>query len=103
MSAVSIDPDELERLLTEWGCSVVVANRNSSKQAVLSGRLAALAQAEAKLKEAKIDFRRLPVSTAFHSEVVASATAPFAEFLEGLSFSSPACPCIAIPTPRLTH
>jgi acyl transferase domain-containing protein/NAD(P)-dependent dehydrogenase (short-subunit alcohol dehydrogenase family) len=92
MSAVSIDPDELERLLTEWGCSVVVANRNSSKQAVLSGRLAGLAQAEAKLKEAKIDFRRLPVSTAFHSEVVAAATVPFADFLEGLSFSSPRLP-----------
>jgi len=92
MSAVSIDPDELERLLAEWGSGVVVANRNSSKQAVLSGRLAGLEQAEAKLKEAKIDFRRLPVSTAFHSEVVASATAPFAEFLEDLSFSSPRLP-----------
>jgi len=92
MSAVSIDPDELERLLAEWGSGVVVANRNSSKQAVLSGRLAGLEQAEVKLKEAKIDFRRLPVSTAFHSEVVASATAPFAEFLEDLSFSSPRLP-----------
>ena len=92
MSAVMAAPEALEAMLAPWGLDVVVANRNSPKQAVISGPTAAVQEAEARLKEQGIKSRRLPVASAFHSHVVAEASAPLREFLETMSVAAPRLP-----------
>lgn len=89
MAAVNGTPDQIEALLKEWGTDVIVANRNSPKQSVISGRVAAIEEAERRLQEAGFTPKRLPVATAFHSEVVAQAAEPFGEFLAGLNIKAP--------------
>ncbi len=89
MTAVSGAAAEIETVVA--GIDVVVANHNSPKQAVLSGLLAAIEAAEAKLAEAGRAFRRLPVASAFHSPVVAASSAPFRELLERIGFQPAQC------------
>ena len=92
MSAVMAAPDALEAMLAPWGLDVVVANRNSPRQTVISGPTAAVQEAEARLKEQGIKSRRLPVASAFHSHVVAEASAPLRQFLESLPVAAPRLP-----------
>ncbi|MBW2587632.1 MAG: acyltransferase domain-containing protein, partial [Deltaproteobacteria bacterium] len=89
MTAVSAKVEDLRPLLGEWKLDVVVANHNSPKQVVLSGPTDAIDQVEAKLKEAGIGAKRLPVATAFHSHVVSPSVAPFKAFLDGVDFAAP--------------
>ncbi|WP_437690368.1 SDR family NAD(P)-dependent oxidoreductase [Sorangium sp. So ce176] len=71
---------------------VVVANHNGPKQVVLSGSVAAIEAAERRLGELGIQARRLDVAAAFHSPLVAEASAPFREFLAGIEVGAPAAP-----------
>ena len=89
MSAVNGEPDKIEGLLKDWGMDVVVANRNSPKQSVISGRVASIEEAERRLQEAGFDVKRLPVATAFHSDVVSGSSVPFGEFLASLEIKAP--------------
>lgn len=89
MSAVNGEPDKIEELLKGWGMDVVVANRNSPKQSVISGRVASIEEAERRLQEAGFDVKRLPVATAFHSDVVSRSSVPFGEFLASLEIKAP--------------
>ncbi len=90
MTAVSCGAATLLELVQ--GRDVVVANHNSPKQAVISGRTAAVEEIERLLEERKIHFKRLPVATAFHSRIVSAASTPFAAYLEGVSFAPPTIP-----------
>jgi acyl transferase domain-containing protein/NADP-dependent 3-hydroxy acid dehydrogenase YdfG len=95
MIAVSHPVAELPSLLAEMGLNghpVVIANYNSPRQAVLSGSLKGIEVVEGKLAGCGVAFRRLSVETAFHSPIVESAEAPFAEFLRQVPFASPAIP-----------
>jgi acyl transferase domain-containing protein/NAD(P)H-dependent flavin oxidoreductase YrpB (nitropropane dioxygenase family)/NAD(P)-dependent dehydrogenase (short-subunit alcohol dehydrogenase family) len=80
MAAVSIDPDVLQPYLAE-APSVHVANINSPRQLVLSGPGAALDALLERLAADGHANRRLSVSVAFHSPLVAAARKPFAAFL----------------------
>ncbi|WP_437976559.1 SDR family NAD(P)-dependent oxidoreductase [Sorangium sp. So ce295] len=71
---------------------VVIANHNGPKQVVLSGSVAAIEAAEERLKGAGIQARRLDVAAAFHSPLVAEASAPLREFLAGIAVETPAAP-----------
>ncbi|WP_438018323.1 SDR family NAD(P)-dependent oxidoreductase [Sorangium sp. So ce315] len=71
---------------------VVVANHNGPRQVVLSGSVAAIDAAEKRLGELGIQARRLDVAAAFHSPLVAEASAPFREFLAGIAVGAPAAP-----------
>ncbi|WP_199693716.1 type I polyketide synthase, partial [Sorangium cellulosum] len=71
---------------------VVVANHNGPKQVVLSGSVTAIEAAERRLGELGIQARRLDVAAAFHSPLVAEASAPFREFLAGIEVGAPAAP-----------
>ena len=82
MTAVTHNAEELAALIAAWDSDVVLANRNSPRQVVLSGKTISIEEAEVKLKEKGIRFRRLPVATAFHSAVVSPAAEPFAAFLQ---------------------
>ena len=97
MTAVVHGAEELAALLRQEGLDgeVTIANINSPRQTVLSGPTAAIEAAERMLGAHKLQVRRLPVSTAFHSKVVEHAARPFVEFLDGVDFGTPALPVYA--------
>ncbi|MCB9605484.1 MAG: SDR family oxidoreductase [Polyangiaceae bacterium] len=98
MLALTTDSETAARLLTELQGSapevarVVIANHNSPKQVVLSGRSEGIDAAERFFEAQGISTRRLPVATAFHSEVVSDASAEFSDFLQEVEFNAP---CVA--------
>ena len=73
---------QLQEWISEWGVDLAVANHNGPQQTVLSGSLVAIEQAEGLLKRHGNGVMRLPVSTAFHSPLVAPAAGAFREHLE---------------------
>ena len=89
MTAVSYSVEALPALLREWHCEVVIANYNSPSQAVISGPVDAIENVEKRLQEANINFRRLPVSAAFHSDLVSESVGPFDNFLQTIELSTP--------------
>ncbi len=86
MTAVKAPLDKLDALLASENLDVVLANRNSPSQGVLSGSVAAIEQAEAACKKHKFRTIRLPVSAAFHSRLMQDAQAPFAAALQETPF-----------------
>ncbi|MFT3926481.1 MAG: beta-ketoacyl synthase N-terminal-like domain-containing protein [Myxococcales bacterium] len=93
MTAVSAAREEVERLVL--GMEVVLANHNDPQQVVLSGSVAAIEGAERSLEAAGLRVRRLSVSTAFHSPLVAAAVEPFRAFLDRIPVQTPSVPCYA--------
>ena len=87
MLAVQAPLDELDALITGSNQNVVLANRNSPNQGVLSGPTSAIIEIEKKCKTRKIRAIRLPVSAAFHSAQVQSAAVPFQEELSRVSIN----------------
>ena len=85
MLAVKAPLDELEKLIKDTKADVVLANRNSPTQGVLSGSLDAITSAEEKCREKGFRTVRLPVSAAFHSPLVQHAQKPFSQALENIS------------------
>jgi len=81
MLAVQAPLAELDELIAGANKNVILANRNSPNQGVLSGPKRAIIEIEKKCKAMGIRAVRLPVSAAFHSEQVKSAVAPFQEAL----------------------
>ncbi|MGD8647602.1 MAG: beta-ketoacyl synthase N-terminal-like domain-containing protein, partial [Desulfobacterales bacterium] len=82
MLAVQTPREELETLIEDSGRKLIIANHNSPSQGVLSGTTAAIIDVEKICKEKKIKAVRLPVSTAFHSELVKDAAEPFSDILK---------------------
>ncbi|UVO14902.1 acyltransferase domain-containing protein [Mycobacterium sp. SVM_VP21] len=95
MCAVTAPAEQVSRLLGEWGLSVIIANHNAPNQVVLSGDSAAIADAAQRFSAAGMNARLLDVATAFHSEIVSSAAAPFASYLAGIPFGVPQVPVYA--------
>ncbi|MEM7155125.1 MAG: SDR family NAD(P)-dependent oxidoreductase [Myxococcota bacterium] len=91
MVAVSAPVDDVRPILQAHP-DVVLANHNAPRQAVLSGPVDAIERAEAAIKAAGLRATQLPVSSAFHSPVVAGCVAPFGEFLAGIEFERPGLP-----------
>ena len=89
MTAVGRSIGDVRAVLAEFGDAVVVANHNHPKQVVLSGAEEAITRVEALLAAKGMPARRLPVSTAFHSALVAPSGAKFGEFLAGVTFAAP--------------
>jgi acyl transferase domain-containing protein/NAD(P)-dependent dehydrogenase (short-subunit alcohol dehydrogenase family) len=83
MLAVKAPLDELEELIKDT--DVILANRNSPTQGVLSGSLDAVAGAEEKCRAKGFRTVRLPVSAAFHSPFVQHAKKPFSQALENIN------------------
>ena len=77
MLAVQTPLEDLENLLRNSSPEVVLANRNSPNQGVLSGPAPAILEIEKKCIQQKINAMRLPVSAAFHSDQVKNAARPF--------------------------
>ncbi|MSQ49140.1 MAG: SDR family NAD(P)-dependent oxidoreductase, partial [Betaproteobacteria bacterium] len=100
MLAVQADEAAVLGFLREDDGQLVVANRNSPTQYVLSGPLEQIKRAFANLTKRAIRSRMLQVSAAFHSPLVADARAPFAEALEGIAFDHGRMPVYANATGR---
>ncbi len=91
MIAVTASAEVADEVVREVE-GVVLANHNAPNQVVLSGPKDAIAAAETALAARKVRATRLPVSTAFHSPVVAPSAEPFAEFLGTVEFSAAKLP-----------
>ncbi|MGW4466825.1 SDR family NAD(P)-dependent oxidoreductase [Micromonospora sp. NPDC004704] len=94
MAAVTGTAEQVGRVLAEAGLAgeVVLANRNTPTQVVISGPTPAVGSAVAALREAGLTARGLSVACAFHSPVVAGGTARFAEALAASTVREPAIP-----------
>jgi acyl transferase domain-containing protein/acyl carrier protein len=95
MLAVQADEKAVQDFLREDGGGLVVANRNSPKQYVLSGPGEQIKRALEKLTARAIRSRMLQVSAAFHSPLVADARLPFAEALESVAIDKGRMPVYA--------
>jgi [acyl-carrier-protein] S-malonyltransferase len=71
---------------------LIVANRNSPVQSVISGSIAAIERAEVIAAGRRIRAVRLNVAGAFHSPLMEPAVGPIADELARLEFSAPAFP-----------
>ncbi|MCO5308806.1 MAG: acyltransferase domain-containing protein [Austwickia sp.] len=74
---------------------VVVANINSNSQAVVGGATDAVERIVEVFKAKGINATRIPVSHAFHTSIVAPASAPFVEVLRRLDMKPPQLPIVA--------
>ncbi len=79
MTAVKGPVDEIQRLVSHENIDVVLANKNSPDQGVLSGNIQAIEKAEEFFKARGFLCKRLPVSSAFHSRLMEKARKPFAD------------------------
>jgi acyl transferase domain-containing protein/acyl carrier protein/NADP-dependent 3-hydroxy acid dehydrogenase YdfG len=97
MLAVTAGADDVRGLLASQpqSGSLVIANDNAPNQVVLAGLAPDIAWAETAAKSAGWTSRRLPVASAFHSEVVASSSAPLGEYLTTLKLGEPSFPVYA--------
>ncbi|MCF6267990.1 MAG: SDR family NAD(P)-dependent oxidoreductase [Desulfuromusa sp.] len=89
MVAVSAPLADVEKFLREEGLDLVLANRNTPEQAVLSGATKEIETAIEKLDQKGISNKQLAVAAAFHSKLIADAAQPFAEKLRTVNFSDP--------------
>ena len=89
MLAVQASATEIQPVLDAVGGGLVLANDNAPDQVALSGPAMLIERAQAECKRRQIKAHRLNVATAFHSEIVAGAVAPFAETLKAHTFRAP--------------
>ena len=95
MAAVFAPLPEIERLLKTIDGYIVIANINSERQAVIGGASKAVEQAIGVFQKAGYEITALPVSHAFHTTIVSSASEPLRRMLERLHLQSPRVPLVA--------
>ncbi len=86
MLAVAADREVVEEYLAKSKLPLVVANHNMPTQVVLSGATQAIETAAEDLKRQDVDCRRLLVSGAFHSSLVAGAESELAKRLDKVAW-----------------
>jgi acyl transferase domain-containing protein/NAD(P)-dependent dehydrogenase (short-subunit alcohol dehydrogenase family)/acyl carrier protein len=101
MLAVQAPLEAVESLIRSDQLDLVIANKNSPTQAVLSGRVSEIDRAAKALQSQRIANIRLPVAAAFHSASVAGATKPFRAALEPIVFHTAQLPVYANTTGRV--
>ncbi len=95
MLAVAAPLAEIEKLLVEERLNLVLANRNTPQQGVLSGAAAEIRRAAEILGRKGIGCKELAVAAAFHSALVAAASVPFAARLRDIPFAAGTAPVFA--------
>ena len=91
MLAVIAPIDELDRMADDLPDGIVLANRNTPHQGVLSGPTPAIEAAERLCKEKGYRCVRLPVAAAFHSHMVSEARKPFQKTVGKVPFADNTC------------
>jgi acyl transferase domain-containing protein/NAD(P)-dependent dehydrogenase (short-subunit alcohol dehydrogenase family) len=95
MAAVLAPLAEIERIVASIDGYVVIANVNSTSQAVIGGATDAVERAMSAFQVAGHTAIRLPVSHAFHTSIVAPASEPLRRTLVRLDVQPPALPIVA--------
>lgn len=95
MAAVLGSIDDIEKILAIIKGYVVIANINSTKQAVIGGETKAVKDAVKAFKDAGINAQIIPVSHAFHTKIIASASGPVKRVLTQMGVSAPTVPIIS--------
>jgi len=95
MAAISGPLDDIAEVLRGLDEPVVLANRNHPEQGVISGSHTAVDAALTALSERGLQGKKLRVSAAFHSPLVADARTPLSQALEGMPFPAGRVPVIA--------
>ncbi|MDX1514353.1 MAG: acyltransferase domain-containing protein, partial [Gammaproteobacteria bacterium] len=86
MLAVAASVEAVQSLIEAEQLDQVIANRNAPAQIVLSGAAGEVDKALSACDAKDIRARRLPVSAAFHSALVADAQRPFHDALKQVEF-----------------
>ena len=89
MTAVMASSEIVSDILNKYNSKVVVANLNSPAQTVISGKVIDVVEIEKHIHEEGLKFKRLNVSTAFHSELVAPSAVEFEKYLKQFKFNKP--------------
>ncbi|MFO7706613.1 MAG: beta-ketoacyl synthase N-terminal-like domain-containing protein, partial [Desulfobacterales bacterium] len=92
MAAVRGPLAEIETLIAREGVDVVLANRNSPQQAVLSGLAGAVAEAERLCRQSGFAVKALAVGGAFHSPLMQPALEEFAGRVAGAAITPTGVP-----------
>ena len=95
MAAVMAPLAEIERLVASVDGYVVVANINSTHQAVIGGATEAVGRAIEAFTSAGYSAARIPVSHAFHTAIVAPVSEPLRQTLARLELRAPKLPVVA--------
>ena len=95
MVAASAPLDEVEEIIESTDGYAVIANVNSPHQVVLGGATKPVERVLEVLTERGHQATRLPVSHAFHTEIVAPAAEPLRQQLRRLHISPPEIPVVA--------
>jgi len=95
MAAVQATVENIERVLDTVDGYVVVANNNSTKESVIGGATDAVERAMEALRAEGYTVTQLPVSHAFHTEIVAAAGSSLGGILEEMEINPPRIPVVA--------
>jgi polyketide-type polyunsaturated fatty acid synthase PfaA len=95
MMAVQAASEEIGYIIARFSPDLVLANDNGPSQVVLSGPTEIVNSALEVCSQEGLKARLLPVATAFHSKIVASAVDPFATALKKLRPRKPSLPVYA--------
>jgi acyl transferase domain-containing protein/acyl carrier protein/nucleoside-diphosphate-sugar epimerase len=95
MGAVFAPIEEIQQAAEAAGPGAVVANVNSTSQAVIGGSTPAVEQAMERLTATGRQVVPLPVSHAFHTSIVAPASEPLRRALVRLGLRPPALPIVS--------
>jgi len=87
MLAVQTSIKDIEALIKDEKLDLILANRNSEKQGVLSGATNEILRAQKICKQKKLRAVKLPVAAAFHSKLIQNAVTPFKKYLSSKIFS----------------
>ncbi|MAU66910.1 beta-ketoacyl synthase N-terminal-like domain-containing protein [Hyphomonas sp.] len=100
MMAVQAGAEDVGGLLQRFSPDLVLANDNGPSQIVLSGPSGIIREAIETCTQEGLKARALPVATAFHSQIVASAVKPFEAALTKLRPRKPSLPVYANATAK---
>ncbi len=95
MAAVFAPMAEIERIVDQADGYVVIANINSTSQAVVGGATDAVERIIERFTAEGFTATRIPVSHAFHTSIVAPASGPFVDALRRLDLRPPTMPVVA--------
>ncbi|MEI6897596.1 MAG: SDR family NAD(P)-dependent oxidoreductase [Psychromonas sp.] len=94
MAAVVGAPEKVAEDIKDIN-DVSIANYNSNNQVVIAGKTAQIEIAVEQLQGKGYKVVKLPVSAAFHTELVGHAQKPFADVIDSVEFNTPTIPVFA--------
>jgi len=101
MIAVQADAVTVSQIIRTEGLDLVIANKNSPQQTVLSGATREIERAKTMFTNRQVRCKQLSVAAAFHSRFVADASGAFSEALGQVALHPPQLPVFANSTGEL--